>query len=123
MATVKVKYRPSTTVDKEGTIYYQVIHARRPRQISTDYHVFRSEWNDQRSTVTCDPGSNRAAFILAVKERIRADLERISRIIQQLERTRLEYSSEDIVTEYERLLEENSMFSFMEGIIVKLKYN
>ena len=123
MATVKVKYRPSTTVDKEGTIYYQVIHARRPRQISTDYHVFRSEWNDQRSTVTCDPGSNRAAFILAVKERIRADLERISRIIQQFERTRLEYSSEDIVTEYERLLEENSMFSFMEGIIVKLKYN
>lgn len=123
MATIKVKYRPSNSADKEGAIYYQVIHERRPRQISTDYRVYRSEWNDQRSTVSCVSGSKRTSYILAVKEKIRADIDRLGRIIQNLERTRLNYTSEDVVTEYERLMEENSLFSYMEGIIVKLKYN
>lgn len=123
MATVKVKFRPSSCADKEGVIFYQVIHERRARQISTDYRVFRSEWNDQRSTVACEAGGKRSAYILAVRERIRADMERLGRIIHHLDRTRLEYTCEEIVTEYERLIEENSLFSFMEGIIAKLKFN
>ena len=122
MATVKVKYRPSSSADKEGAIYYQVIHERRPRQIPTAYRVFRSEWSDQRATVTCEPDSKRVGYILAVRERIRADLDRIRRIIQHLEKSRLDYGCDDIVEEYERLMEENSLFSYMEGIIAKLKY-
>lgn len=123
MATVKVKYRPSTTADKEGTIYYQVIHDRKPRQISTQYRIFRSEWNDQRSMVTSGSSSARLTYILSVKERIKYDLERIGRVIQHLEKTRLDYTVEDIVEEYERKVSENSLFSYMEGIIAKLKYN
>lgn len=33
MASVKVKFRPSTTGGREGSIYYQVIHNRAVRQI------------------------------------------------------------------------------------------
>ena len=51
MASVKVKFRPSTVVDKEGTIYYQVIHNRVIRQIKTDYRVFREEWNEKSGVV------------------------------------------------------------------------
>lgn len=40
MASVKVKFRPSTIGDKEGTLYYQVIHNRVVRQIYTDYKLF-----------------------------------------------------------------------------------
>ena len=40
MASVKVKFRPSTIGGKEGTIYYQVIHNRVVRQIYTDYKTF-----------------------------------------------------------------------------------
>lgn len=39
MASVKVKFRPSTIGGKEGTIYYQVIHNRVVRQIYTDYKL------------------------------------------------------------------------------------
>ena len=31
MATIKVKFRPSTVEDREGSIYYQVIHERKVR--------------------------------------------------------------------------------------------
>lgn len=123
MASIKVKFRPSTTIGREGTIYYQVIHGRKTRQITTDYKVFPSEWSAQKSTVTCGNTSVRLTYILAVRERIRVDLERVARIIHNLDRTRLEYTIDDIVGEYQRISEENSLFRFMEIVIAKMKYN
>lgn len=41
MASVKVKFRPSSVNGKEGSIYYQVIHNRVVRQIGTDYRIDR----------------------------------------------------------------------------------
>lgn len=43
MASIKVKFRPSTVADHEGTIYYQIIHERKVRQLLTDYEVFPAE--------------------------------------------------------------------------------
>ena len=45
MTSVKVKFRPSTVTGKMGSIYYQVIHGRMVRQISTNYKntFFRME--------------------------------------------------------------------------------
>ena len=45
MASIKVKFRPSTNENKEGTIYYQVIQNRVIRQLKTDYRLFMHEWN------------------------------------------------------------------------------
>lgn len=45
MASVKVKFRPSSVNGKEGSIYYQVIHNRAVRQITADLYVHESEWN------------------------------------------------------------------------------
>lgn len=123
MATVKVKFRPSTTIGKEGTIYYQLIHGRIPRQITTEYKVFSCEWNSQKSTVTCSNDSPRMSYILALREKIRADMERITRVIHSLDRKRLEYTCDEIVEEYERILDENSLFAYMEGVIAKLKFD
>ncbi len=40
MASVKVKFRPSTVNGREGTLYYQFIHNRVVRQINTEYKLF-----------------------------------------------------------------------------------
>ena len=45
MASIKVKFRPSTNENKEGTIYYQVIQNRVIRQLKMDYRLFMHEWN------------------------------------------------------------------------------
>lgn len=37
MATVKIKFRPSSVDGREGTVYYQVIHGRVARQIRKQY--------------------------------------------------------------------------------------
>ena len=52
MATIKLTFRASLSKDKEGTLYYQVIHKQVARQICTGYKIFPSEWNkdDCRTT-------------------------------------------------------------------------
>ena len=39
MATIKVKFRPSSISIKEGTVFYQIIHERIARQINAGYKV------------------------------------------------------------------------------------
>ena len=51
MASVKVKFRPSTIEGKEGIIYYQIIQNRVIRQLKTDYRIFTDEWNDAENNI------------------------------------------------------------------------
>ena len=44
MATVKIKFRPSTVDGGQGSIYYQVIHNRVARQQKTGYRLNADEW-------------------------------------------------------------------------------
>ena len=123
MATIKTKFRPSSVADLEGTIYYQIIHDRKVRQLLTDYRVFPYEWDERRSAVTTTQRSERKALILSIRERIRWDMERLSKIGRRLDAGGLEYSADDLIDEFNRYEHEYSLFNFMEGIIVSLKQN
>ena len=123
MASIKIKFRPSTVADHEGTIYYQIIHERKPRQLLTDYHVFSNEWDENRSMVTTTQKSERKSFILSIRERIRWDIERLTKIIRQLDNNGLSYTADDVIDEFNRYSKEYSLFNFMESIIIKLKQN
>lgn len=123
MASIKVKFRPSTVTDREGTIYYQVIHERKVRQLLTNYHVFPSEWDEKRSMVTTLQKSERKSFILSIRERIRWDVERLVKIDRKLDSNGLTYTADDVIDEFNRYSHEYSLFNFMEGIIAKLKQN
>lgn len=123
MASIKVKFRPSTVADHEGTIYYQIIHERKVRQLLSDYKVFPSEWDESRSMVTNSQKSERKAFILSIRERIRWDVERLNKIDKKLDSNGLTYTADDVIDEFNRYANEYSLFNFMESIIVKLKHN
>ena len=123
MASIKVKYRPSTIADHEGAIYYQIIHERKVRQLNTEYHVMPDEWDENRSMVTTKQSSERKSFILSVRERIRWDVERLTKIDKRLDAEGLSYTADDVIDEFRRYASEYSLFNFMEGLIVKFKQN
>ena len=123
MASIKVKFRPSTVTEREGTIYYQIIHDRKPRQLLTEYKVFPSEWDNHRGMVVSVAKSNRHTFILALRERIRGDVERLGKIIRQLDNRGLTYTADDVIDEFHRYAREFSLFNFMESVIARLKQN
>ena len=123
MASIKVKFRPSTVADHEGTIYYQIIHERKVRQLLTDYKVFSSEWDESRSMVTTTQKSERKSFILSIRERIRWDIERLTKIDRKLDANGLIYTADDVIDEFNRYAHEYSLFNFMESLIARLKQN
>lgn len=120
MASVKVKFRPSVVADKEGTIYYQVIHNRVIRQIKTDYRVFGEEWNEKNCIVNFI-ANGRTDILRSIKERIGWDVKRLKTIIGRMESSGNDFSADDIVEEYQDATREQSFFQFMEGVIARLK--
>ena len=123
MASVKIKFKASSMPDHEGTVFYQILHDRRQRQLFSTYHVFSSEWDEKRSMVTTSHKSERKTFILSIRERIRWDMERLNKIIHRLDRDGLSYTVDDIIDEFNRYANEYSLFNFMESMIIKLKHN
>lgn len=123
MATVKVKFRASIVSGSEGTVYYQILHERKPRQLLTNYHIFPSEWDSNRSMVITEQDSQRKTFILSIRERIRWDMERLTKIIHKLDSYGLTYSGEDVIEEFRRYKNDCSLFNFMQAQIIRLKQN
>lgn len=123
MASIKVKFRPSSAADREGTIYYQIIHVRSLRLLLTDYHVYPCEWDNKSSMVVISSDSTRRSVTLSMRDSIRQDIRRLTRIIRQLDDSGLSFSTDDIITEFRRQSHEYTLFNFMSAIIVRLKKN
>lgn len=123
MASIKLKFKPSTLKDREGTVYYQVIHERRVKQLFTRYHLFVNEWDENKSSVSIVADNSRAALLQSVKERIRWDIERLNKIVRSFEQRSLTYSVDDIADEFEQYNRECSLFNFMENLIAKFRQN
>ena len=120
MATVKVKYRPSVREEKEGTIYYQIIHNRVIRQIRTDYRIFREEWDSGKHAVTITTGG-REAFLRTVKDSMARDLKRLNTVIDKLGSNGGNFTADDVVTKFQEPADEPCFSGFMEVGIARLE--
>lgn len=120
MTSIKVKFRPSATTGREGTIYYQIIHKRVIRQLKTDYRIYADEW-DETSDAVVIAAESRSGIVLAVKERITRDIQRLKAIIGRLGSPGNCFTADDIVARYRESAKEASFFVFMEGVIARLK--
>ena len=123
MASIKVKFRPSSGTDRKGTIYYQIIHGKSQRLLPTDYHVYPCEWDNKSSMVVISSDSTRKPVTLTMRDNIRQDFRRLTRIIRQLDDSGLSFSTDDIIAEFRRQNHEYTLFNFMSAIIVRLKKN
>lgn len=123
MASVKVKFRPSSVNGREGSIYYQVIHNRAVRQVKTDCRIFESEWNGKTSAVAVPvlASIERKNYLQSVASRIEWDVKRLTAIIALLEKGNKGYTVDDILVKFNRQADGQSLFPFMQGIIGQLK--
>ena len=120
MASIKVKFRPSTNENKEGTIYYQIIQNRVIRQLKTDYRLFMHEWDEEESSIIT-ANNSRQNYIQSIEERIDWDIKRLQSIIAHLENKRIKYTADDIISTFQKQTNEQSLFNFMQGVIAQLQ--
>lgn len=122
MATIKVKLRPSIVEGKEGVLYYQVIHNRLVRQIKTEYKLFTNEWNDRSSEFVLPlSGKGRRNYLLALREKVAWEINRLSKVISAFNRKGMPYTTDDVVFSFQKEAKTDSLFTFMQSLIIRLK--
>ncbi|WP_418854778.1 phage integrase SAM-like domain-containing protein [Prevotella sp.] len=119
MATVKIKFRASSVAGKEGTLYYHIIHQRKLRWISTDYHVYPEEWNAGKSSVIVSNSNNRQAHLQLIQSQIDWEMKQMQCIIHDKEIDGVSYSVDDLANEIQQLPTSQSVFMFFRQQIAK----
>ena len=120
MASVKVKFRPSVQTGKEGSIYYQLIQNRVIRQLKTDYRLFTHEWNEKNGVIIIST-DRRKNYLQSIEYCIDLDISKLQSIINRWERTRVEYTANDIILTFQRQATEQSLCNFMQSVIIQLQ--
>jgi len=120
MVSIKVKFRPSSTIGKEGTIYYQIIHKRVIRQLKTDYHIYADEWDEGRTTLIL-ANNGRNGYLQSIKERINWDIKRLGNIVSHWENKQISYTADEIISVFQKAANEQTLFNFMNDITAQLR--
>ena len=60
---------------------------------------------------------------MSIRERIRWDVERLTKIDRKFDKDGVSYTVDDVVEEFNRYANDYTLFNYMEGAIVKLKQN
>lgn len=121
MTTVKTKLRPSTVAGRPGSIIFLVTRHRVVRQITTGYKVFPHEWDEKHSKTVPVVGDERTEVIRLITQKLRWNMEKLNEIIERFDSLRHNYSSDDVVAEFQRAAKEDAFFIFMENVIIRLK--
>lgn len=121
MTSIKIKFRPSSAAGKEGTIFYQLTHDSKVRNLQAGYRIFRNEWDARRSMPIPGDASAHTAHLRLLSRNIRCDIARLNRLTRRLDDAGVPYSTDDLVAEYLRYTARYSIFNFMETLIESLK--
>lgn len=124
MASIKLKFRVSSLPEKEGTLYFQVIHERVVKQIGTSYRIYESEWDEHRSDIVMQSliSPNRLKTIKSVREKIAWEKNRLNKIIEQFKNKGRCFSVDEIIREYNaQSSNKTTVFEYIKIQIEKLK--
>ena len=122
MATVKIKFIPSSVDGREGTVYYKVVHGLEAMQINTSYKLFPAEWSKRYSRIVITPSNeDRRQYLLLLDKRIAEDTDRLENIITALERKEGAFTATDVTSAFHS--EHCGLFflAFMREVINGLK--
>lgn len=121
MTTVKVKFRTSSVPGREGVLYFQLIHNRKVKLITTRFRLLPSEWDHRTASVLIrTPDSKRADYLQNIKQGIESERSAIENLVLLFQK-QTEYSLCAMVDSYKTQALNGYLIPFMEYQISKLK--
>ena len=123
MATIKIRFRPSSVKDKDGTLYYQIIHMRLVKQLYTDHRLRDDEWDSESGMVVIsnDCGRSRSIYLSSVMEDINDGLTRLKAIVTRLDSSGKGYTVEDVASAFVSPTTVTGVVSFTRKLIDDLR--
>lgn len=119
MTTIKLKFRPSSVLGAMGTLYYQVIHKRSVKWISTEHHVYAEEWNEERSVLVIQPGSKRRADLLLMQSVLDGEMKQREEIVCSLEADKKDFTLEELCNRFAGIPMQKTVFTFLQEQILR----
>lgn len=114
MTSIKLKFRAHT--DKEGALYFQIIHERTVKQIRTGLCIFELEWDRQKGRIlkTSPISSERDEILHTIRNKIDWEQRKISQSLTYLENSGIPFTAADIIRRYKETLPgETSVFQYI----------
>lgn len=121
MVSIKLKFRPSMIIGKEGRLYYQVVYKRVIRQILTEYKIFADEWNsDNGCLIFSAVNMTRYNYLSVIQQNIEWDNRRFQHIIHRLSSSYYPFNVDTIVQKFQNKSSDITLFNRMQNTISKL---
>ena len=115
MTSIKLKFRPSTTQGKEGSIIFQIIHGRSVRRITSEYKIFAEEWDGRAGRILLPPPSSpRYELLVSLKAELQWELDRLRRMTEENEKTAGTVNLDEITADFSPCTDtSDSVFNFI----------
>lgn len=114
MATIKLKFRASTVAQAEGTLYYQVIHKRKVKWISTGYHVFRDEWDEKAAMVVVPHDGERTRKLQLLRSIVAWEIRQRKELLWRMTNADKGYSVDELCEAFNHLPPCKTVFTFLQ---------
>lgn len=119
MATIKLKFRPASVIGAMGTLYYQIIHKRNVKWISTELHVFADEWNVDKAELVIKAENGRKAELLRMQSTLKGELEQRKKIIHNRLIKNKEADLNELCEDFDKAQKQKTVFTFMQEQVTK----
>lgn len=118
MATVKLKFRPSTVQFAEGTLYFQVTHKRKVKWLSTGLYVFPHEWDANTATVLVPAAGKRNAVLTLLQSKVELALRQWKIVLNSMELNHNDFTVEELCDAFNRNPLPKTVFMFLQEQVV-----
>ena len=123
MATIKLRFRPSTISNRMGSLYYQINVNREIHKIKTGHKIYKEEWNKETGEIILpSTKSLRYNILEGMRHDINWDIQRLKQIIEEYMSKNSRIFFSDIVNIFRPCISsDNSVFTFIEDQIFRKK--
>ena len=86
MVSIRIKFRPSATRGKEGSLVFQLIDGRSVRRVTSKYRIYAGEWDDRAGRIALPaPSAPRYGYLLSLRATLKWELARLRRMVRERE--------------------------------------
>lgn len=121
--SIKLKFRASVKLQKEGTLIFQVIHDRKVRRIRSQFKIFKEEWDEAAGRILLAASApSRCSQLQIIRFNVEWEFRRLRKIIDTLERSGKEWNLDEVIQKFNPdINKEYSVFHFIQGQILRKK--
>ena len=119
MATIKLKFRPSSVPETEGTLYYQLTYKRSVKLISTELHIYPEEWDEKTGGLTKPANNKRKDELEKIRCQINWVMKQWDDMIVEMRSQRKNVTIDELCDAFNNITTRKTVFMFLQEQVAK----